>query len=193
MPKLEPVAELVTNPLIEQWIDLNTTTGKPSTFKTMRLEADGVNVYPQRVDGIRYKSFGLHLEHGQYHVTHCPTGGLCGPPFSSEKDARRLIFCIIGLAKWHKIEWRDTPPYLDDQKLLKAVKEALNYCRHGEGRDIECSTLLELIKPHVSSDVDEEVELEPVAFGTGVKTPVKKRVTTPISSENQGWGVRVTA
>jgi len=190
MPKLESVADRATNPLIEEWIELNTTTGKPSTFKTLRLEADGVNVYPQRVDGIRYKSFGLHLESDGVHVTHCPTGGLCGLPFASEKDARRLIFCIMNLAKWHKIVWRDDPPYLDDPKLLKAVKEALSYCR---GESVECPNLLELIRPYVSEDVDEELEIEPVAFGSGTKAPSKKRVTTPTSSEKSGWGTRITA
>jgi hypothetical protein len=194
MPKVELVTDLVTNPLVEQWIDLNTTTGKPSTFKTIRHEGDSEYVYPKRVEGIRYKSFGLHHEADGYHVTHCPTGGLCGPPFSSEKDARRFIFCVMNLAKWHKITWSDDPPYLDDPKLLKAVKEALNYCRYGEGRDIDCSTLLELIKPHVSTDVDEEVELEPVAFGSTAKTSTKTRQKQPVlsSSESSGWGKAVT-
>jgi len=189
MPKLEAVADLVTDPRIEAWIDQNANAGRPSTFKTMRLEKDGVNVYPQKADGIRYGAFGLHLEDDGIHVTHCRTGGLCGLPFSSEKSARRFVFCIANLTKWHKVEWRDTPPYVDDPKLLLAVREAHDYC---SGKGVDCPNLLELIKPHVE-DQDEDVEPEPVAFGSDAKAMSRKQAVVPKSSEKSAWGMRVTA
>jgi len=175
--------------VVEQWIDQNTSPGKLATFKTMRLEGGSEYVYAQKVDGLRFGQFGIHVERGHYNVTHIKTGGLVGT-FTTEKAARRLVYCLSGLTDWKKIVWSDDPPYLKDQKLLQACRESVTYC---SGLPTECPTLLELIKPHVSSDVDEEVELEPVAFGSGVKAPVKKRVATPISSEKSGWGVRVTA
>jgi len=185
MPKLhEP------DPIIEAWIEQNTIAGKMSTFKTIRLEADLVNVYPKKVDGVRYGSFGIHIEHDGYHVTHCRTGGMCGVAFTSEKQARRFIFCILGLTAWHKIEWPDTPPYLRDHDLLLAVKEAHEYCAEINN---PCTHLLALIKPLVSGDAEEEIEPEPVAFGSEVKTQVKKQAVAPTSSEKSGWGVRITA
>ena len=190
MPKLEPVTDHVTDPIIEAWIEQNANAGKPSTFKTMRLEADGVNVYPQKADGVRYGAFAMHAENDSIHVTHCRTGGLCGLPFISEKQARRFVFCIINLTKWNKVEWSDTPPYVKDQRLLEAVKEAHRYC---EGVNDPCTNLLALIKPLVSGDVEEDVEPEPVAFGSDVKVMSRKQAVAPKSSEKSGWGVRITA
>jgi hypothetical protein len=190
MPKLTEDLGSAKTDLLEQWIEQNTSPGKLATFKTMRLEGDSEYVYAQKVDGLRFGQFGIHVERGHYNVTHIKTGGLVGT-FTTEKAARRLVYCLSGLTDWKKIVWSDDPPYLKDQKLLHACRESVTYC---SGLPTDCSTLLELIKPHVSSDVDEEVEPEPVAFGSGVKAPAKTRQRQPVptSSENQGWGTAVT-
>lgn len=169
------------NQMIEDWIGQNESRGNSSTYRLLRWEDESkVDLYKQTVRGQRYGNFGIHQEAEQFVVTLCHTGGRCGLPFSSGKEARRFIFCITGLYDWKKVQWQDEEPHLPEDLML-VCREANSYCR---GEDGEFSALLDKIKSLSSEDEFEDIEAEVVEFGG---TPAPSKVQ-PAGT----WGMTVT-
>lgn len=180
-------------PEIERWIALHPLQGKPSILKTLHPDLDDPEFYYQlRVEGMRFGQFGIYLdEGGLFQVVHPNTGRLCGMPFSSENDARRMISCLKGLTDWRKVDWKDHVRF-SKTILYRVCIEASNYC-HGV---LECKRLLEMVKHELSKQetviVEESIEdAEPVAFGSGERGTVKPRVNVVVNSDG-GWGTIIT-
>ena len=138
-----------------------------------------------RVEGVRYGQFAIHRAHDGFRVTHIPTGGICVEPFSSEKSARRFIFCIKQITDWRKIRWGDTFPHIEEP-LLGTCLEAYDYCAGKDGDFEELIATIKLLSP----DEQEPEVVEPVAveFGEGVVPKRKAKVEV----EEDGWGVTIT-
>ena len=187
MPKLNIIPE------IEEWIEQNSCKGKPSVFKVMIFEPDGEGVYTQRVEGTRYKTFGVHENRGGYCVTHLATGGLCHRPLSSERSARRLAFCLMGLTDWKKVSWKDVGEDHIPLSLADICIGAFRYCAEAaKAGDAQVDSLVETITPLLLSEEPGEEEFVPEAVSFSGGSTKGGGTESSQGGSLSGWGTTIT-
>ena len=171
-------------PKLEEWIEANQSLGKRAVFKILCLENDGVNLYTKSVSGTRYGPFAITRYEDGYVVTHLKTGGWCADLFSSEKAARRFVWCIVGLYDWKNVRWSKEPPHISSG-LAALCKQAYKYVSGVEGQYTE---LVEHVTSLLPENEDEiEIPQEVVEFGSD-----KPKKSKPKKPQDSGWGSLVT-
>lgn len=177
---------------IEKWISMNECEGKPAILKTLHPDKDDPEFYYQlRLEGLRFGQFGLFVEEGLYFVTHFRSGRILGRPFSSEKSAARLIFCLRKLADWKSVSWSDVSVYLKDP-LRRLSIEANSYCQGDPG---DHAHLLQAIKRNIPKEKEEIVEeffSDPEAISFGEPTSSFQRIKAKPVRKEEGWGTTIT-
>ena len=155
---------------VEHFIELNKCTGKSSQFKARIQEKDSPEFYyRQTVEGIKFGPLGIYERDGLWHVLHARSGRELGLPFSTESDARRLVFLLKDLARWSKVDWKDDRAYEADELFWLCVT-ASEYCNGMEGDYAPLVAAIQARAPDSSpvAFIPESVEIGVVEFGVSI-------------------------